>query len=136
MIKAFRTSLIAATASIAIVSSAMAGGYVGIDQTGSYNLTKVTQKRDQTRIVQRDLTPTTYLRTTIRLNAKALRPMRGAASGIGNRGCAIGVAGANEINLAQTGENNAAYVSQQGEGFIADINQDGDHNIAVVKQRC
>ena len=130
-----RTSLIATLASVAIATSAMAGGYVGIDQSGNYNLTRVTQRHDQTRIVMRDLNERSYARITQRLIRLSERPVRATVGRRGNTGCAPSFA-PNEVNLDQSGNDNVAFVSQLGDGHIADINQSGDHNIAVVKQHC
>ena len=134
-LKTIRTGLIATSVSIAIASSAMAGGYVGIDQSGSYNLTKVTQNNAQTRVVMRNLNEHSYAVMTKRLIKQSERPMRTTVGRNRNYRC-VASSATNEVNLDQSGSSNVAFVSQKGDGFIADINQSGDHNIAVVKQHC
>lgn len=134
-LKTIRTGLIVTLASVAIATSAMAGGYIGIDQSDSYNLIKVTQKHDQARVVMRDLNERSYASMAKRLIRQTERPVHKRDGRNRNSGCATSLA-PNEVILNQSGNSNVAFVSQWGDGHIADINQSGDHNIAVVKQRC
>ncbi|MGV8996634.1 MAG: curlin repeat-containing protein [Parvibaculaceae bacterium] len=134
-LKIIRSGLIVTLTSVAIATSAMAGGYVGVDQSGSYNLTKVTQRPNQTQIVMRDLNERSYASMTKRLIRQSERPVYTRGGRNWNYGCAT-PSSPNEVILNQSGNSNVAFVSQWGDGHVADINQSGDHNIAVVKQRC